>query len=52
MNAESKARGKRLLWIVLVAWGAFFIFVGAARGEVFIVFQKAVNICLECIGIG
>ena len=32
--------------------GAAFVAVGLARGEAQTVFQKAVQICMECIGIG
>lgn len=31
---------------------ALFLFYGVHRGEVDIVLNKAVNICLECIGLG
>lgn len=32
--------------------GAVFLVIGILRGETFTVFTKAINICLECIGIG
>lgn len=41
---------KKTLAIILTA--AIFIWYGIERGEVSAVFKKAVNICLECIGLG
>ena len=37
---------------VLLATAVLFIFTGIYRKEVSEVFIKAINICLECIGIG
>lgn len=47
----------RRKWL-LIARGAglitacVFLWYGAARGELGIVLNKAVNICFECIGLG
>ena len=38
--------------LALMALGAVFLALGAARGEQDTVFIKAVNICMECIGLG
>lgn len=40
-----------LRWGLLIA-ALLFIIIGAAGREFVIVLQKAVRICLECIGIG
>lgn len=45
--AESKWTG-----IALAAVGILMIAFGIYRGEMEVVFTKAVNICMECIGIG
>ena len=44
--------GRRALPYLLVALGAALIALGIWRGEVAVVLSRAVNICLECIGIG
>ena len=38
--------------LLLLTLGAVFVLLGLGRGEGEIVFRKAVNICLECIGLG
>lgn len=38
--------------LIILCIAAIFIVVGIVRQEQNIVLQKAVNICLECIGIG
>jgi len=32
--------------------GSAFLYMGVVRGEMDVVLRKAINICLECIGIG
>lgn len=36
----------------IIATAIVFIFIGSMKGEVSVVLQKAINICLQCIGIG
>lgn len=43
---------KQWIAILLVPLGVLFVVIGIFRGEVATVLQKAVQICLECIGIG
>ncbi len=40
------------LWLPLALLGALLLTWGVLRGEAAVVLQKAVRICLECIGIG
>lgn len=47
----SEKMRKRAGWAVLLA-GIIMMLFGIMRGETATVFLKAVNICLECIGIG
>jgi len=45
-------KAQLMIRLVLLAAAAGFIAFGAIRGEVAMVLTKAVNICLECIGLG
>ncbi len=38
--------------IIIIIIGAVFIAIGAWRGEIEAIFRKAINICMECIGLG
>ncbi len=38
--------------LLLLTVGAASLAIGVWRGEVETVFRKAVNICMECIGLG
>ena len=56
--AESAAAGRWnrlrpwLLPAALVLAGAAVVWLGVSRGEMETVYQKAIRVCLECIGIG
>lgn len=39
-------------WVWGVLAGVVFLTVGAVQGQLSVIWQKAVMICLECIGIG
>lgn len=38
--------------IVIMVFGLTLMFIGASRGETDTVLEKAIRICLECIGVG
>lgn len=40
------------VWMLLLTAAVMLLILGTVRGEVSVVFTKAVNICMECIGIG
>jgi hypothetical protein len=52
MNIKMKNKIERLARYGILIISALFIFVGIYRNEVGVVLKKAINICLECIGIG
>lgn len=45
-------RSRDAIAAALAVLGAVFVGIGIALGENEIVLRKAVNICLECIGLG
>ncbi len=38
--------------LLIIAFAVLFLCLGVWRGEVETVFRKAINICMECIGLG
>lgn len=47
-----KLKTKRILRLCCMLAGAACICIGIRRGECAVILQKAVKICLECIGLG
>ncbi len=43
---------RSIISLAIAAVGLTFIVIGAVRGEAGAVMQKAVMICMECIGLG
>lgn len=50
MSFWKNRNARAWLWGVLA--GAVFLVIGALQGQFAVIWQKAVMICLECIGIG
>lgn len=49
---KMQRKGRLWLPLTLAAAGVVMMAAGALRGEVATVLNKAVRVCLECIGIG
>lgn len=52
MKMRLRWRNNALLPAALLVLGAALMALGIARGEGYVVLQKAARICLECIGLG
>ena len=48
MNEKTR---KLITWLLLAA-SVVMIVLGVMRGEPFAVFNKAIKVCIQCIGIG
>ncbi len=46
------AKQRNFCALGLMLLGAAFLVIGVMRGENTVVWRKAVNICMECIGLG
>lgn len=44
--------GRRYAWAAGALAGIFLLGIGAAQGQLAVIWKKAVMICLECIGVG
>lgn len=47
-----KIISSKFFTLTVLCIGVSFISYGLLRGELAVMYEKAVNICLECIGIG
>lgn len=47
----NKRRGFRAIQLLLLAAALGMLVYGIYRGEVILVLNKAINICMECIGL-
>ena len=52
MDKKMKKQHSSWIGIGIALVGVVFMVVGIFRGEMATVLMKAVNICLECVGIG
>lgn len=43
---------RRMTWLWGMLAGILFLGIGAAGGQLAVIWRKAVMICMECIGIG